>query len=62
MRSGRRQSMPSESIESCAAVITTDPVLVDGHTKCPPVHPLGKQTHALAVVPKQLHQIAALAP
>lgn len=54
--------MPSESIESCAAVITTDPVLVDGHTKCPPVHPLGKQTHALAVVPKQLHQIAALAP
>ncbi len=27
-----------------------------------PDHPLGKQAHALAVIPEQLHQIAALPP
>lgn len=31
----RRQSMPSKSMKSWAAVITTDPVLVDGHTNRP---------------------------
>ena len=35
VRSGRRQSMPSSSIESCADVRLTLPVFVTGHTNLP---------------------------
>jgi hypothetical protein len=34
-RSGMRQSTPSSSIDSCAAVSDTRPVSVTGQTKCP---------------------------
>jgi hypothetical protein len=61
LRAGRLQSMPSSSIDSCAAVNETTPPSACGQTKRPRLQPLGEQTQAIAAPPQQLDPIASAA-
>ena len=58
LRRGARQSMPSSSIDNCAAVSTTDPSFACGHKNRPRSSRLANR-HNLAVPPQHLDQIAA---
>jgi len=60
VRAGGRQSMPSSSIDSCAAVSDTVPLL-PAATRSDPLQPLAKQAQPVAAPPQQLHPIAASA-
>src|SRR5437588_11584443 len=55
VRSERRQSMPSNSIDNCARVSETVPLVACGHTK----RPRSEQAQAIAGVPENFDQIAA---
>ena len=59
VRSGRRQSMPSSSIDNCARVSDTVPLVACGHTKRPALQSLREQTQPIAVLPENFDQIAA---
>jgi hypothetical protein len=59
VRCGSRQSIPSSKYPSWAGVIVTKPSAGDGQMKRPPLQPLSKQAHPLAVVPQRLDQPTA---
>jgi hypothetical protein len=59
VRPGRRQTMPSRSIDSCTKADLAR--LRRRPHEAAAVHPLGKQAQALAIIPEELDQIAALA-
>src|SRR6266571_932015 len=58
VRSGRRQSMPSSSIDNCARVSATVPLVACGHTKRPRSKRLANR-QTVAVIPENFDQIAA---
>ena len=61
VRSGRRQSMPSNSIASCAVVKETLPLVACGQTKRP-CSPLAEQAQAIAIPPQQFDPVTAPSP
>jgi hypothetical protein len=58
VRIGRRQSMPSSSIESWARVSATVPLSAFGQMKPAALQPLREQTAAVTIEPNHLDQIA----
>jgi hypothetical protein len=59
VRTGRRQSMPSSSIDNCARVSTTVPLFGLRPDEAPALQTLRKQAQPVAIPPQQLDQIAA---
>ena len=59
VRTGMRQSMPSSSIDNCAAVSDTLPDVACGQTKRPRSNRLASSIRPLAVEPQQLEDVAA---
>jgi hypothetical protein len=61
VRMGRRQSMPSRSIDSCAGLSDADPLFACGRMKRPRSSRLGRQAQPITVPPEHLDQITAVA-